>query len=215
LNRCLFPIQVDTLGDMLAWVRFQRRVWSGIPDVARMPADWYRGLRCLLALVEVVQRAADGAEAGTVEHPGPTDMRGLPHPNYLVNLAWDHAERAREAAGSCTLPVPRKDHRMFDLPAALKELERLEAWCQRVGTADVPETAEVLDLNQIAAVAHKQPRSMENYKRRSKDPLPDPDFPRQGRGSRDYWRWSTVRPWLVRNCPFPIPESIPDIHRRD
>jgi hypothetical protein len=149
LRRCLVLVQVDTLRDLLAWVRFQRRVWGGIPDVAamsEMPADYYGGVRRLLALVGAVQRAADGTEAGAVEDPGPPlppGMRkgGLPAPGFLVTLAWEHAEQAREGAGPGAPSLPLKDPRILDLPEAQKELGRLEAWCLRAGAGDVPEAA--------------------------------------------------------------------------
>jgi hypothetical protein len=72
---------------------------------------------------------------------------------------------------------------------------------------------EWLDLDQIAALVHLRKRSLENYKRRQKDPLPEPDVPGGG-GHRGYWRWSTIRPWLERNFSFPFPKHFPDINRR-
>jgi hypothetical protein len=72
---------------------------------------------------------------------------------------------------------------------------------------------QLLDLSQIAALIHLKKRSMENYKRRKDDPLPDPDFPGGG-GKRDYWQWSTIRPWLIRNSKIPIPEQFPDLSQR-
>jgi hypothetical protein len=71
----------------------------------------------------------------------------------------------------------------------------------------------VVDLDQIAALVHMQKRSLENYKRRAQDRLPDPDFPGGG-GKRDYWRWSTIRPWMARNFSFPIPEHAPSLNPR-
>jgi hypothetical protein len=70
--------------------------------------------------------------------------------------------------------------------------------------------SELLDLDQVAALVHLKKRSLENYKRRKRDPLPSPDFPGGG-GRRDFWRWSTIRPWLSRNFHIPIPEHFPGI----
>jgi hypothetical protein len=75
-------------------------------------------------------------------------------------------------------------------------------------------SSDVLDLDQIAALVHKRKSSMGTYKRRKQDPLPDADFPREGRGHRDHWSWTTIRPWLVRNFSLPIPEQFPEIYRR-
>ena len=68
----------------------------------------------------------------------------------------------------------------------------------------------VVDLDQIAAMAHRHKDSFKRYKRRANDPLPDPDFPGGG-GKRDYWRWATIRPWLVRNFNLPFPEQFPTL----
>jgi hypothetical protein len=83
----------------------------------------------------------------------------------------------------------------------------------QVDTQGHGNTALLLDLSQIAALVHREKRSMENYKRRKNDPLPDSDFP-GGAGKRDFWQWSTIRPWLSRNFNTPIPEQFPDIYRR-
>jgi hypothetical protein len=97
----------------------------------------------------------------------------------------------------------------------LSHLVRLLA-CAQVQRGDVQadtQTTDLLDLGQIAALAKKQKRTLENYKRRQEDPLPAPDYPGGG-GKCDYWSWGNVRPWLMRNCKFPIPENFPDIYRR-
>jgi hypothetical protein len=83
---------------------------------------------------------------------------------------------------------------------------------ETVPAEPVAPAEQVLDLDQIAAQVHLKKRSLEPYKRRSKDPLPAPDFPGGG-GRRDYWRWATIRPWLVRNFSLPIPEQFPDTSR--
>jgi hypothetical protein len=67
---------------------------------------------------------------------------------------------------------------------------------------------QVVDLVQIAARVNLTKKAMERYKTRKTDPLPDPDFSGGG-GRKDQWRWSTVRPWLVRTFRIPQPEQYP------
>jgi hypothetical protein len=98
-----------------------------------------------------------------------------------------------------------------DLLRALEPSDRTSAGAaakQAVGGT----AADIVDLDQIAAVVHLKKSSLGAYKRRPNDPLPDPDFPGGG-GKRDYWRWSTICPWLVRNFSLPIPDQHPDIYR--
>jgi hypothetical protein len=120
-------------------------------------------------------------------------------PRLLPYIAW--AEESIEAyeqlpRGYGSLAPNEREEAMR---AALTEGSRL------------PE--ESLDLNQIAALMHLKKSSMGRYKRRKNDPLPDPDSPGGG-GNKDYWRWSTIRPWLDRNCRTPLPEHFPDVWRR-
>jgi hypothetical protein len=65
-----------------------------------------------------------------------------------------------------------------------------------------------VDLDTIAALAHLKKDSLKPYKRRRRDPLPDPDYS-GGAGHRDYWKWTTIHPWLCRNFPFNFPENGP------
>jgi len=97
-------------------------------------------------------------------------------------------------------PAPQADQATGQPPQAAPQQESLERDSN-------------VDLEQIAAIVHLKARSMDRYKRRQEDPLPDPDYPGSG-GQRDHWRWSTVRPWLRRNFSLPIPEHFPDIYRR-
>jgi hypothetical protein len=100
---------------------------------------------------------------------------------------------------------------LCQLEGAMRPVEMLATATQQQAKKDA--STESLDLDQIAALVHKKKRSMERYKRQKDDPLPDPDFPGRG-GRKDYWKWSTIRPWLVRTFNLPIPEDCPDAYRR-
>jgi hypothetical protein len=118
----------------------------------------------------------------------------------LVRLAARH--------GLTRPPRPWEDPDGFDLwvHEATGRLER--------PPANEREGPEVVDLDQIAAWAHRKKDSLKPYKRRKKDPLPEPDFPGGRGGKRDYWLWSTVRSWLARNFPLPFPEHVPNVPQR-
>jgi hypothetical protein len=131
-------------------------------------------------------------------------------------LSWDVRGRCRAIlteAGRFDFGVhPEPDPRrrllalLGDMAAALRAVAVLAGTGgQAAPAAPLPG---VVDLDQIAALAHLAKRSMEAYKRRKNDPLPDPDYPGGG-GRRDHWNWTTIRPWLVRNVKFPIPEDCP------
>jgi hypothetical protein len=87
-------------------------------------------------------------------------------------------------------------------------VEALIEAARRISTS-TGDPGEYVDLDQIAATVHCKKDSLKPYKRRKHDPLPDPDV-RGGGGKRDYWRWSTVRPWLIRNFAFLLPEHPPN-----
>jgi hypothetical protein len=84
-----------------------------------------------------------------------------------------------------------------------------------VGSRDTweAESAQAVDLDQIAALMKLKKRTMENYKRRKEDRLPTPDYPGGG-GRKDRWEWSTIQPWLERNATVPIPKDFPDAYRK-
>src|SRR5262249_17630971 len=68
-------------------------------------------------------------------------------------------------------------------------------------------------LDQAAATVGHAKRSLENYRRRDKDPLRDPDITKVPKGQAYLWRWATIRPWLERNFGRLLPEKFPDPRR--
>jgi hypothetical protein len=75
-----------------------------------------------------------------------------------------------------------------------------------VALLDVP--TGYVRLSQMAAIVHRSPRTLEKYKSRRRDPLPDPDVPGGG-GKADEWLWSRVRPWLEQQFGRRLPEKFP------
>jgi hypothetical protein len=67
---------------------------------------------------------------------------------------------------------------------------------------------EYVTLTQIAAIVNKAKKTLENYKKAKKDPLPDPDI-EGGGGKQAEWLWATIRPWLERRFKRPLPEHFP------
>jgi hypothetical protein len=53
-----------------------------------------------------------------------------------------------------------------------------------------------VDLDQMAGVVNRRKSTLEKLKRRKKNPLPAADKPGGGRGKKDEWLWSHIRPWL-------------------
>src|SRR5262249_34127503 len=69
----------------------------------------------------------------------------------------------------------------------------------------LPEVAELVTLNQMAAIVNASKRTLERYKQR----LPPPDA--KGRaGQADKWRWSQVRGLLEDWFGRRLPEQFPD-----
>jgi hypothetical protein len=121
-----------------------------------------------------------------------------PEVPLMLTRVWEWAYRALHHE----LPL-------FALSRRKEWVELINEAIRAVDAAKLPDQ-EIVDLDQIASLVKLRKRSMNVYKRRKNDPLPDPDFPGGG-GKRDYWRWATVRPWLVRTFPIPIPEILPGI----
>jgi hypothetical protein len=90
---------------------------------------------------------------------------------------------------------------LHDLEAAVDMLQ---------GVAPAPD--QYVTLDQAAAMVHRSKRTLERYKSRKSDPLPDPDISGGG-GRADEWKWSTMRPWLERAFPnHRQPEQYPRLH---
>jgi hypothetical protein len=99
---------------------------------------------------------------------------------------------------------PSEPRQPLDLAGYLAELREVRAFICYAWQL----TSARIDLDQIAALVHRKKTSMGPYKRRKKDPLPPPDF-EGGGGERSLWNWSTIRPWLLRNFPYPLPQRCP------
>jgi hypothetical protein len=71
-----------------------------------------------------------------------------------------------------------------------------------------PAIVQHVTLDQVAALVNKSKRTLERYKRRKNDPLPDPDIPGGG-GHADEWEYPAIRPWLERTFHRKLPAQIP------
>jgi hypothetical protein len=175
-----------------------------------------------------------GAAVLPIEHRIHTAKAGKPTEVELTGVVPAEREpdlaalgealgQASASVGGVLLPVATASEEAGPIPAPPPADRQPDAETPMLQSQGRSETAsndagsegdgEIVDLDQIAAYVHRRPRSMDPYKRRQKDPLPDPDFP-GGAGKRDHWRWATIRPWRARNFSLPIPEHIPDIRRR-
>jgi hypothetical protein len=167
-------------------VRAARLQRAALEEVTRLLPD-YRGL--VLEMWEARGRLYEALHKGAQgDHATPGQ--------FLVRAArtlFAHRE-VFEGAG----PAPSASQPPLALPAP------------PAGSGGEAALPDVVDLDQIAAFAHLKKDSLKPYKRRNQDPLPPPDFPGGG-GKRDFWRWSTIRPWLVRNFPLPFPEHLPSL----
>jgi hypothetical protein len=76
-----------------------------------------------------------------------------------------------------------------------------------------PEPPRYVNLSQAAAAVNKTKSCLEGYKRKKKDPIPDPDSPGGG-GKADEWLWTTIRPWLERTFNRKLPELLANLNFR-
>jgi len=98
------------------------------------------------------------------------------------------------------------------------ELARLRADVERltqvVGELVAPQTIRIaehqkapeqhVDLDQVAAMLHISPRSLERYRTQMPPPV------RKGhKGRRALWRWHELRPFLEETFEMNLPENFP------
>jgi hypothetical protein len=76
------------------------------------------------------------------------------------------------------------------------------------GRAGSDHVACYVTLLQIAAIAHRSKRTLEKWKTRKCNPLPDPDT-EGGGGEPALWEWDRIRPWLVEHVGIVPPMRFP------
>ena len=67
---------------------------------------------------------------------------------------------------------------------------------------------DLVTLDQAAGIVHKSKRAPEYYKTRGEFPEPVKEG---GGGKSALYDWKVIRPWLVKEFGFPLPEKFPRI----
>jgi hypothetical protein len=73
-------------------------------------------------------------------------------------------------------------------------------------SGEAPGAEEYVTLDQAAAQAGRNKRTLERWS--EKTPMPDPDV-EGGGGKPNEWRWSRIRPWLEQRSGRKLPEHFP------
>ncbi len=73
-----------------------------------------------------------------------------------------------------------------------------------------PLAPQYVTLDQLAAMVRRSKRTLENWRRRQKNPMPDPDV--EGGGGKPHeWIWEKIRLWLEHETCRTLPVDFPSI----
>jgi hypothetical protein len=148
-----------------------------------------------LAQTDLARAAAEsrGVQLDTLDTPGTT-------PDSQVTFPPGWLTRTEEALLKLRPDSPNLATQVALVDAVVTIQQALAS------PADAP--TGYVTLRQMAAIVNKSPRTLERYKARQPNPLPDPDVPGGG-GRADEWLWAHVRPWLEQQFRRRLPERFP------
>ncbi len=123
---------------------------------------------------------------------------------------WEEVTTGPDANGQYTTEFcPIAPPNTADVLNAVADLSALVA--RLAPTTDAPATtmtAMYVTLDQMAAVVKKSKRTLQNYIKHERNPLPAPDKKRAP-GTAHEWLWDRVRPWLQDEFACTLPTVFP------